>query len=222
MEEVLANVAPLVAGEMLDGKYRVVRQMGEGGMGIVYEAHHPLLQKTVAIKVLRPELAKMEERRDRFEAEARATAAIGHPNIVAVNDMGETADGALYFVMDRLNGETLAERIQHLKKLDIRSAAVIALDVLSGLEAAHALMLIHRDLKPDNIFMARSPGAGDRQDPGFRHRQGARRCGKAQGEDAARVHRRDADVHGARAGPGGREHRRPRRSPGPWGSSSTR
>ncbi len=158
MDESPAKGAALQAGEMLDGKYRVVRQLGEGGMGIVYEAHHPLLQKTVAIKVLRPELARMEERRDRFEAEARATAAIGHPNIVAVNDMGETADGALYFVMDRLNGETLAERIGRLGKLDLRSAAVIALDVLSGLEAAHALMLVHRDLKPDNIFMARSPG----------------------------------------------------------------
>jgi serine/threonine protein kinase len=158
MEEALANVAPLAAGEMLGGKYQVLRQLGEGGMGIVYEAHHPLLQKTVAIKVLRPELARMEERRDRFEAEARATAAIGHPNIVAVTDMGETAAGALYFVMDRLNGETLAERIEREKKLDIRSAAIIGLDVLSGLEAAHALMLVHRDLKPDNIFLARTPG----------------------------------------------------------------
>ena len=158
MEEGLVSVAPLQAGEMLGGKYQVVRQMGEGGMGIVYEAHHPLLQKTVAIKVLRPELAKLEERRDRFEAEARATAAIGHPNIVAVTDMGETAEGALYFVMDRLNGETLAERLQRLKRLDLRSAALIALDVLGGLEAAHALMLVHRDLKPDNIFLARAPG----------------------------------------------------------------
>jgi eukaryotic-like serine/threonine-protein kinase len=155
MEEVLAKIAPLQAGEMLGGKYRVVRQLGEGGMGIVYEAHHPLLQKPVAIKVLRPELARVEERRDRFEAEARATAAIGHPNIVAVTDMGETPEGALYFVMDRLNGETLAERLLRLGKLDIRSAAVVALDVLAGLEAAHALMLVHRDLKPDNIFMAK-------------------------------------------------------------------
>jgi eukaryotic-like serine/threonine-protein kinase len=158
MEEALANVAPLAAGEMVGGRYQVLRQLGEGGMGIVYEAHHPLLQKTVAIKVLRPELARIEERRERFEAEARATAAIGHPNIVAVTDMGETAEGALYFVMDRLTGESLAERIERQKKLDIRSAAVIALDVLSGLEAAHALMLVHRDLKPDNIFLARSPG----------------------------------------------------------------
>ena len=159
MEEALAKVAPLEAGEMLDGKYRVVRQMGEGGMGIVYEAHHPLLQKTVAIKVLRPELAKMEERRDRFEAEARATAAIGHPNIVAVTDMGETADGALYFVMDRLNGETLAERLLRLKKLDHpqrrhhrpRCAARAS-------RRRTRCMLVHRDLKPDNIFLARSPG----------------------------------------------------------------
>jgi eukaryotic-like serine/threonine-protein kinase len=157
MEE-LAKVAPLSPGEMLDGKYSVVRQLGEGGMGIVYEAHHPLLQKAVAIKVLRPELAQLEERRDRFEAEARATAAVGHPNIVAVTDMGQTSDGALYFVMDYLTGETLADRIRRLQKLDVRSAAVIVLDVLSGLEAAHALMLVHRDLKPDNIFLAKTPG----------------------------------------------------------------
>ena len=157
MEELLGKVA-LESGTMLDGKYRVVRQLGEGGMGIVYEAQHPLLQKTVAIKVLRPELAQLEERRDRFEAEARATAAVGHPNIIAVTDMGETPEGALYFVMDRLIGETLADRIQRLKKLEIRAAAVIVLDVLSGLEAAHALRLVHRDLKPDNIFLAQTPG----------------------------------------------------------------
>src|SRR3954453_11460096 len=153
-----ADAAPLVPGQVLENKYRVSRALGGGAMGIVYEAYHLLLQKSVAIKVLRPELAAMEDLRDRFEAEARAAAAIGHPNIITVTDMGQTPDGALYFVMDRLRGETLGDRLDKQGKLDVAAAGRIALEVLSGLEAAHELRLVHRDLKPDNIFLARPPG----------------------------------------------------------------
>src|SRR3954471_13197757 len=153
------DAAPLVPGQVLENKYRISKMLGGGAMGIVYEGYHLLLQKSVAIKVLRPELARMEELRDRFEAEARAAAAIGHPNIVTVTDMGETPTGALYFVMDRLRGETLGERLEKQGKLDVASAARIMLEVLSGLEAAHELRLVHRDLKPDNIFLARPPGS---------------------------------------------------------------
>jgi serine/threonine-protein kinase len=153
-----ADAAPLVPGQVLENKYRVSRMLGGGAMGIVYEGYHLLLQKSVAIKVLRPELAALEELRDRFEAEARAAAAIGHPNIVTVTDMGQTPAGALYFVMDRLRGETLGERLDKQGKLDVASAARIILEVLGGLEAAHELRLVHRDLKPDNIFLARPPG----------------------------------------------------------------
>src|SRR5581483_964668 len=115
------------------------------------------LENAVAVKVLRPELADVDDIRDRFEAEARAAAAIGHPNIVSVTDLGQTPNGALYFVMDRLRGETLGERLDRLGKLDVPSAATILLEVLSGLEAAHALKLVHRDLKPDNVFLAKPP-----------------------------------------------------------------
>jgi serine/threonine protein kinase len=153
-----ADAAPLVPGQVLENKYRVSKMLGGGAMGIVYEAYHLRLEKSVAIKVLRPELASMEELRDRFEAEARAAAAIGHPNIVTVTDLGQTPDGALYFVMDRLRGETLGERIEKLGKLEVTAAARIITEVLSGLEAAHELRLVHRDLKPDNIFLARPPG----------------------------------------------------------------
>jgi serine/threonine-protein kinase len=153
-----ADAAPLVAGQVLENKYRISKMLGGGAMGIVYEAYHLLLQKSVAIKVLRPELASIEDLRDRFEAEARAAAAIGHPNIVTVTDMGQAPTGALYFVMDRLRGETLGERLEKQGKLEVAAAARIMLEVLAGLEAAHELRLVHRDLKPDNIFLARPPG----------------------------------------------------------------
>jgi serine/threonine protein kinase len=153
-----ADAAPLVPGQVLENKYRVSKMLGGGAMGIVYEAYHLRLEKSVAIKVLRPELAAVEDLRDRFEAEARAAAAIGHPNIVTVTDLGQTPDGALYFVMDRLRGETLGERLEKQGKLEVTAAARIVLEVLSGLEAAHELRLVHRDLKPDNIFLARPPG----------------------------------------------------------------
>src|SRR5262245_23701727 len=116
------DAAPLVPGQVLENKYRISKMLGGGAMGIVYEAYHLLLQKSVAIKVLRPELAKVEDLRDRFEAEARAAAAIGHPNIVTVTDMGQTPSGALYFVMDRLRGETLGERLVRAKRVDLPGA----------------------------------------------------------------------------------------------------
>ena len=153
-----ADASPLVPGQVLENKYRISKMLGGGAMGIVYEAYHLLLQKSVAVKVLRPELATVEDLRDRFEAEARAAAALGHPNIVTVTDMGQTPEGALYFVMDRLRGETLGERLERQGKLEVAAAARIMLEVLSGLEAAHELRLVHRDLKPDNIFLARPPG----------------------------------------------------------------
>jgi serine/threonine protein kinase len=152
------TTAPLTPGEVLEGKYRVGRALGGGAMGLVYEAYHLRLQKAVAVKVLRPEMAAVEEVRDRFEAEARAAAASGHPNIVSVTDLGQTPGGALYFVMDRLRGETLGERLERSGRLDVATTAAIMLEVLSGLEAAHALRLVHRDLKPDNIFLAKAPG----------------------------------------------------------------
>src|SRR3954449_2034728 len=113
------ETAALVPGQVLENKYRVGKALGGGAMGIVYEAYHLRLQKSVAVKVLRPELASLEDVRDRFEAEARAAAAIGHPNIVSVTDLGQTPEGALYFVMDRLRGETLGERLEREGKLEV-------------------------------------------------------------------------------------------------------
>src|SRR2546430_4234485 len=135
MDVQVEGTPPLAAGQVLDGKYRVAKALGSGAMGLVYEGYHLLLQKAVAIKVLRPELAAVEDLRDRFEAEARAAAAIGHPNIVSVTDMGATPNGALYFVMDRLRGETLGQRLDRVGKIDEPATVAIVLEVLSGLEA---------------------------------------------------------------------------------------
>src|SRR2546430_15747617 len=143
MDVQVEGTPPLAAGQVLDGKYRVAKALGSGAMGLVYEGYHLLLQKAVAIKVLRPELAAVEDLRDRFEAEARAAAAIGHPNIVSVTDLGQTPDGALYFAMDRLRGESLGERLERVGRPDVAAMTAIALEALSGLEAAHALRLAH-------------------------------------------------------------------------------
>lgn len=153
-----APATPLTEGQILEGKYLVGKPLGGGAMGLVYEAQHLLLQKPVAVKVLRPELAAVDDVRERFEAEARAAAAIGHPNIISVTDMGRTPDGALYFVMDRLRGETLGARLERAGRMEAANVVATALELLSGLGAAHALGLIHRDIKPDNIFFAQSPG----------------------------------------------------------------
>jgi serine/threonine-protein kinase len=153
---------PFVTGEVLDGKYRIGDLLGEGAMGLVFEAQHLLLDKKVAIKVLRPELTGQEELRRRFEIEARAAAAVSHPNVVTVSDMGRTSRGAVYFVMARLVGETLAERLARMGRLPFWAVVAIAVQILDALEAAHALGLVHRDLKLENVFLATSSGGRER------------------------------------------------------------
>jgi serine/threonine protein kinase len=153
---------PFSPGEILDGKYRIGELLGEGAMGLVFEAQHLLLDKKVAVKVLRPELTGNEELRRRFEIEARAAAAVAHPNVVTVSDMGRTAHGAVYFVMDRLVGETLAHRLERVGYLPFPTTVAIALEILEALEAAHAVGLVHRDLKPENVFIAAGPGGRER------------------------------------------------------------
>src|SRR4051794_36538047 len=131
-------------------------------MGLAFEAHHLLLDKTVAIKILRPELTGQEELRRRFEIEARAAAAVAHPNVVTVSDMGRTSRGAVYFVMDRLVGETLAERLERMGQLPFGAVVAIAVQILDALEAAHAQGVVHRDLKLENVFLATAPGGHER------------------------------------------------------------
>jgi serine/threonine protein kinase len=142
-------------GDVLAAKYRVDDQLGEGGMGVVYGAHHLLLDKPVAVKILAPELVGQSPIIDRFLTEARAAARLDGPHVARVMDVGTLASGLPYMVMERLDGCDLEELLRREKRLAIPDAVDYALQALEGLAQAHALGIIHRDLKPANIFLAR-------------------------------------------------------------------
>ncbi len=142
------------------GSYKLLSPLGEGGMGVVYVAEHQALGKRVALKVLRPELAD-EEMSARFVAEARAAAQIGHEHIVEVTDFGQSSAGRFFFVMELLEGQSLAELIAREGPLALRRALKIAAEVAGALAASHAAGIVHRDLKPDNVFLIRRGGDRD-------------------------------------------------------------
>ena len=147
---------------ILGGKYRLIRQIGRGGMGTVYEGVHVDVGRRVAIKTLQPEVAEHPEARARFEREARAAGTIEHPNVCEVTDYGVDEDaGRPFLVMPLLRGTTLTSVIHEDAPLPVERAVDIAVQVLSALEAAHEKKLVHRDLKPDNVFLTQ---LGDRAD----------------------------------------------------------
>jgi serine/threonine protein kinase/tetratricopeptide (TPR) repeat protein len=135
------------------GVYEIVAPLGAGGMGEVYRAHDPRLDRDVAVKVLPAEFVADPERLKRFEREARATAALSHPNILAVHDVG-THEGVPYLVEELLEGESLKERLDR-GALSTGEALRIAGEIARGLAAAHEKGIVHRDLKPGNVFLTR-------------------------------------------------------------------
>jgi serine/threonine-protein kinase len=151
----------LELGALLDNKYRIIRLLGEGGMGAVYEGENIRIRHRVAIKVLHPSVANDTAARERFEREAQAAGHIGSEHIVEVFDLGELPSGQRYMVMEFLNGETLAQRVQTLGRLAPHVAAPMMLQLLDGLGAAHVAGIIHRDLKPDNVFLQRTKAGSD-------------------------------------------------------------
>jgi tRNA A-37 threonylcarbamoyl transferase component Bud32 len=140
-------------GQTLDGTYHLQRLIGEGGMGVVYEATHARLAGRYAIKVLLPELCAKAEIRARFDREARITSLLQHPNIVQVIDHNSTVDGTSYLVMEYLSGESLAWRLARDGQLTIPATVDVVDQIAAGLAAAHARGIVHRDLKPDNLFL---------------------------------------------------------------------
>ena len=138
---------------IIDHRYEVLAPLGEGGMGTVYKVRHTTLDRMFAMKVLRRDLAADAMLAARFLQEARATAAVRHSSVVAINDFGELDDGAPYFVMELLVGETLATRMRARGLLAPREAASIACKLADALGAAHAANVVHRDLKPENVFL---------------------------------------------------------------------
>src|SRR5262249_21180768 len=140
---------------VLGEKYRLVRLIGRGGMGLVYEAEHLSLGSAVAIKLIAPDLVCHPEGHQYFQREARAAAALRSPHVVQVFDHG-VDDGVPYIVMELLEGESLAERLVLLRKLAPGDTARIMSDVGRGIGQAHEMGIVHCDLKPDNVFLARS------------------------------------------------------------------
>ncbi|MDB4968740.1 MAG: serine/threonine protein kinase [Myxococcales bacterium] len=151
---------PLI-GTTIDGRYIIEALLGEGGMGFVYAARHAIIDKRVAIKVLRKEAAADEASAQRFIIEAKAASKIGHQNIVDITDFGILPAGNAYFVMEYLDGPTLGRLVHELKTLPALRSLNICSEVARGLYAAHQKSIIHRDLKPENIFVLEKDGEVD-------------------------------------------------------------
>lgn len=145
-------------GATLDKKYLVRGVLGEGGMGTVFEAEHLGIGRTVAVKVLSSQQAQKRNAVKRFQNEARAAGAIGHPNICEVYDLGTLPDERPYLVMEKLSGETLADRLMRNGGLPVDEVLDIMIQVLSGLHAAHKKGIVHRDMKPENVFLSERVG----------------------------------------------------------------
>src|ERR1043165_3367913 len=141
------------------GPYRVVRKIGQGGMGAVFLGEHTLIGRRAAIKVLHRERTSQRESVERFFNEARATSAMEDPGIVQVYDFGVTTEGTAYLIMEFLDGEPLSARLRKRAALPAAGAVRIARQIAGWLAAAHAPGIVRRDLRPENLFMIRDSEA---------------------------------------------------------------
>lgn len=155
---VLQRLEDPLLGQTLAGKYRIEKLIKQGGMGAVYRGKHVLMDKTVAIKVLRPSLAGDDAVVARFSREAKAASKISHPHAVSVTDFGEAENGVVFLVMEYLDGRTLKEVVASEGPLPLERAANIVRQVAGALDAAHAQGVIHRDLKSENVMLLRHDG----------------------------------------------------------------
>jgi tRNA A-37 threonylcarbamoyl transferase component Bud32 len=141
-----------LTGQMLLGRYKIIRKLGEGGMGTVYLGEHATIKKKLAIKVLSQEFAHKKDLKDRFLQEARAASMISQENVVEINDFGDTPDGSSFFVMEFLSGEDLSDTVKKNGKLPWARVKPIMLQICRALGAAHDAGIIHRDMKPENCY----------------------------------------------------------------------
>ncbi len=145
----------------LDNRYHIEKKIGEGGMGVVFLAKHTIIEKLVAIKVLKREVARDHSVVKRFVQEAKAASRIGHPNIVDVTDFGTTPDGMTYSVMEFVEGDTLSKVIKGAAPMEVSRALPIVAQLAKALGAAHQKGIVHRDLKPENVFLINRDGRPD-------------------------------------------------------------
>ncbi len=159
--ELLADADPNVERGQLEagvhGQYQVVRELGRGGMGVVFLARDVALHRLVAVKVLRHEFVESDEHRERFRREARLTARLSHAGIVPVYTFGES-DELVYIVMKYVDGESLADRLRSTERLPVRQAAEVLHDLAGALDYAHGQGMVHRDLKAENVLIERNGG----------------------------------------------------------------
>jgi putative nucleotidyltransferase with HDIG domain len=142
------------------GNYRIVTELGAGAMGEVYFAEHAVMGRRAAVKIIREELSGNAEMVERFANEARQVNRIGHPNIVEITDFGQV-QSRYYIMMELLEGETLEERLERVKRIPPPVAQKIAVQIMAALAAAHELGVVHRDLKPENIYLVSRGGTRD-------------------------------------------------------------
>lgn len=152
--EAPAESTDIKLGQVLDGKYRLDSKLGQGGMGAIYRATHLMLDKQVAVKLIKPELVTSSDLVRRFQREARAAGNLNHPNIAAAYDLGQTQDGTLYIAMELVNGPSLKDVIREQGPMPVDRVVRIMRQVGSALSLAHRHNIIHRDLKPHNIMLA--------------------------------------------------------------------
>ncbi len=155
-----SGLDPLV-GKVLEGRYRVEAVIGKGGMGAVYQATQIAMNKIVAVKLIKPELASHVEAAKRFHREAKASSLLSHPHSIRVFDFGQTKDRELFMVMEFLDGTPLSRRIREVGRLPMVRVAKIGAEIAQALVEAHGRSLIHRDLKPDNVLLLGLPGDPD-------------------------------------------------------------
>ncbi len=150
-----------LVGETLDGRYFVQRKIGEGGMGVVFAVRHAVIERPLAVKVLKREVMRDDATLRRFVQEARAASRIGHPNIVDVTDFGKTPEGLTYCVMEFVDGQTLSHTIRYASPFPLVRVIRIAAQIARALGVAHDKGIVHRDLKPENVFLVDRDGRPD-------------------------------------------------------------
>jgi serine/threonine-protein kinase len=151
---------PLI-GKVLSERYRIVRKIGEGGMGAVYQAEHALIEKKIALKILFQDLTRRPDLIARFLQEAKSASRIGHENVIDISDFGQSPEGLVFIAMEYLDGQDLGRTLKKTGAMDWQRARPILMQIAKGLRAAHGNGIIHRDMKPENVYLIQREGRPD-------------------------------------------------------------
>lgn len=157
----MSSADPFIGRDILDGQFQILQKIGKGGMGSVYKALQPAMNRMVAVKILHPKLLSRKDLASRFRREARAMSHLAHPNTAKVFLYGELEDGSLYIVMEFLEGKNMNQTVRSEGPMSLERGVHILTQVCAALEEAHRAGMIHRDLKPENVFLCQQAGMKD-------------------------------------------------------------